>query len=484
MARASLIVLVLAAGCAADPRPRAIAAPPAALPVEDAVVPTIAADPDRVPFGADERAAELAVVRDALRDMYAHLETKQRQWGIDLDDLFARYEPQIRAAETWSMYERVMVGLVSELHDGHLQWRRRRGPGETRRRVVRLGLSTQLVGDELIVSDVWAGSAAERAGMRRGDRILAIDGQPVADRLAALAKLRSWSRIENARHEFARAWPASRVAADATPGERTLEREQLDGTRDTLAIVFETSPRPGGAPAKIELGRRDAIAVLSVRSLGGRVAETRAVMRELAAEIFAKPRGLVIDLRGNEGGFELGALAIAAELSPTPVVGATARVRLSPQARERKVWSDLVEDPARPGWSVEQPLGSEGLAPRAYPGKIAVLVDAGCQSSCETLALILRAMGARLFGETTGGTGGAPITIVLPHSGARVAIPARAAFDLGGQPIEGRGVAPDELVMPSRDDIAAGRDAVLDRAVAHVTEKPRRERRARKPGRP
>jgi carboxyl-terminal processing protease len=478
-----LVVIALVAGCAAEPRPRAIAAPPAAeapaTPPPDASAAPVVVDPERVPFDADARAEELAFVRDALRDTYAHLETKQRQWGIDLDELFARYEPRIRAAETWTRYERVMVELVSELHDGHLQWRRRRGPSETKRRVVRLGLSTQLVGDELIVSEVWPGSDAERAGVRRGDRILSIDDQPVADRLAGLAKLRSWSRIENARYEFAQAWPASRSAADAIPRERTLELELRDGTRDALAIVPETSPRPGGPRPKLELDRRGTIALLSVRSLDRSVADTRRIARELAEEIFAEPHGLVVDLRGNKGGYELGALAIVSELSPAPVVGGSTRVRLSAHARERQVWRDLPEDPERPGWSVEQPLQSDGLAARAYPGAIAVLVDAGCQSSCETLALLLRTMGARLFGETTGGTGGAPIKIALPHSGARLAVPARAAFDRAGEPIEGRGVAPDEVVTPTRDDVAAARDVVLERGIAHVSKKPKRARRVR-----
>src|SRR5689334_17572746 len=92
----------------------ACATPPRAKPKPPAV------DPDAVPFGPDERAGELAFLRDVLRETYSHLDTKKQQWGVDLDERFARYEPAIRKADTWDRYERVMVAFVSEFHDAHL----------------------------------------------------------------------------------------------------------------------------------------------------------------------------------------------------------------------------------------------------------------------------------------------------------------------------------------------------------------------------
>jgi carboxyl-terminal processing protease len=188
---------------------------------------------------------------------------------------------------------------------------------------------------------------------------------------------------------------------------------------------------------------------------------------ELARRLRDGAGGLVVDLRGNAGGTEQIAVAIASAVTPRPVVGGNRRVRLSTAARAaRPEWRDLASDPAHPGWSEELPLATTGGG--ADPGPVAVLIDAGCRSSCEQLALLLRAAGARLIGETTGGSSGAPITVRMPRSGAWVEIPAWALVDPAGRPIEGRGVVPDEVLAPTRADLAAGRDPVLARGLAAV----------------
>jgi C-terminal processing protease CtpA/Prc len=433
-------------------------------------------DPDRVPFAADDRAAELAFLRDAIRDTYAHLDVKRTQWGVDLDEMFARYEPRIRAADTWAKYESVMVRFVSRLHDGHVDYRRKRGTTETKRMIVRLGLSTRFVGSMLIVDEVWPGSSAERAGLKVGDHIVAIDEHTVDGRMKLLADLRSWSRLEAAQYDFAREWPASRIPANATPQERKLTRRLADGTEEVLRVTPETTPRPGGRPESIEVVMHGDVAVLHVRELGMKKKELAVVLDEVIAKVFDTATGLVVDLRANDGGFEDNAREIAARLVAHPVTGGEARVKLSERSRAAyAAWKDLAEDPKRPGWSVVQPLRADGKARVDYGGKIAVLVDAGCRSSCEALALLMRAASARLYGDRTGGASGAPVTIELPSSHAKVRIPARAMYDMRGTPIEGYGVDPDVHVAANRDDIVAGRDPVLAAAITHV-----RSRRGRR----
>src|SRR5262249_12749381 len=191
-----LLILLVCISCTGE---RALV--PVSVPVTPPPLPEPeVAAPDRVPFSADLRAAELAFVRDALRDDYAHLEVKKQQWGVDLDQLFSHYEPEIRAAETWAKYEAVMVAFVSEMHDAHVAWRRKRGTGESKRHVVRLGIDSRFVGTSLYITDVWPGSPAEVAGLAVGDHVVSIDGVAVDKRLAALADLRSWSRLEAARY--------------------------------------------------------------------------------------------------------------------------------------------------------------------------------------------------------------------------------------------------------------------------------------------
>src|SRR5262249_7812534 len=398
-----------------------------------------------------------------------HLATKRAQWGTDLDEVFARYEPLIRRAETWERYERVMVAFVSEFHDAHLAWRRTRAASEKKRRIVRLGLSTRFVADALIVDEVWAGAGAERAGLRVGDRIVGIDGETVEQRLGNLTSLRSWSRLEDARYDFAEEWPASRIDADAPVRERRVTRERDDGSYETLRVTPETQPPPGFRKDNLTAERTGQVTVLHVRSLGGSMSALERRIDELLPPLQSEPHGLVVDVRGNAGGYDKGARIVAERLAARPVTGANVRVRLSSRARaERAEWKSLTEDPALPGWSLPQPVSVEGRAPRPYPARLAVLTDAGCRSSCESLVMLLRALGARGFGERTGGSSGAPLTLTLPKSGARVTVPAWAMFDLAGNPIEGRGVAPDEEATATRTDVVTRQDPVLQKALDWV----------------
>jgi len=458
MSRSICLALAVAAcGAPAAGSPVAARPTPPAAPVAAA---------DRVPFSSDARAAELAFLRDAIRDTYAHLEVKQQQWGVDLDALFARAEPRIRAADTWTRYEAVMVGFVSALHDAHVAWRRKRAATEPRRRIVRLGLDTRLAAGALIVSAVWPGSSAEAAGLAVGDRIVAIDGDPVDRRMAILAEVRSASRAEAAVYDFAEQWPASRVAVDAPLRARRIARER-GGAVTTGSVVPEVGGRPGGTPPALALDHAGPVAVLAVHDLGGPTRAFTDALAPLTAQIFAAGHGLIVDLRGNDGGFEDNARALAAQLVAGDVTGGSTRVRLSQRAREaHRAWKALPEDPEHPGWSVAQPLTVHGAAAQRYPANLAVLIDAGCRSSCETLALLLHEAGGRLIGERTGGASGAPITIELPSSKATVTIPARAMYDPQGAPIEGRGVAPDDEVADDRAAITARRDRAREAAEA------------------
>ncbi len=455
--RRALIVALLLAGC----RP-----PPPKTPALLSPGAQGTSDPDRVPFSADARAAELASLRDALRDGYSHLETKKQQWGLDLDALFQKYEPLARKAETWARYELVMVGFVSEFHDAHLAWRRQRAQREHKRRIVRIGVESRFVDGVLYLSAVWPGSGAERAGLKVGDRIVAIDGDTVEEAMKGLARVRSWSRVEDAAYDFAEEWPASRVDADAPPRPRKITRQRDDGTQEELAVEPETKAPPGYKKEPLQLEHREAITLFHLRSLAMHVADLERKLDNVALLLFADPAGVVIDLRGNNGGYDNGGRAVAARLTAVPLDAGETRIRLSPRARqEHAEWKELAEDPARPGWSLPQSVHADPLAKKPYPGKIVALIDAGCRSSCESLTLLLHTLGARLVGETTGGSSGAPITVPLSPSGAKVTIPAWAMFDRQGLPIEGRGVAPDEEVRWTREDLVSGRDPVLARGL-------------------
>jgi carboxyl-terminal processing protease len=99
---------------------------------------------------------------------------------------------------------------------------------------------------------------------------------------------------------------------------------------------------------------------------------------------------------------------------------------------------------------------------------VAVLIDETSASASEVFAGGMQAIGrVRVFGSTSLGgvlpavTDRLPNGDVLYHAIADFATP-------DGTVLEGRGVLPDEPVRPTRADLLAGRDPVLDAALAWI----------------
>jgi hypothetical protein len=213
--------------------------------------------------------------------------------------------------------------------------------------------------------------------------------------------------------------------------------------------------------------------------------------RAFLADAFARMRargnpGLIVDVRGNEGGADEVLVELARYLvwKPVELPGrrALVRYRKLPEdlSRHLDTWDesfrDLGEDavPAGDGFfalrSAEgQPVRLEP-GPDAYRGPIVLLVDAGNSSATFTLAAAMKDGGlATLVGQATGGSrrglnGGKIFFLRLPGSRIEVDLPVVATFPLDEQPDEG--VLPDVLVDPTLEDVLGGRDAELEAARA------------------
>jgi hypothetical protein len=156
-----------------------------------------------------------------------------------------------------------------------------------------------------------------------------------------------------------------------------------------------TAPAPWRALARAKLAAReptlrvqhttDGLAVVSFKAFSSDVAS------QIAAELAVRPRGVVLDLRGNGGGWVKEALALIRLFA----------VDDRPIAKEMSRWRD----------------GSESMdVSRArYPGPLAgvpvvVLVDGNTASAAETTAASLRdTVGARVAGSRTFGKGYAQV---------------------------------------------------------------------------
>jgi len=160
-----------------------------------------------------------------------------------------------------------------------------------------------------------------------------------------------------------------------------------------------------------------------------------------------KRKALVVDMRGNKGGYVDTLEQLVRLTFPHDVnVG---------ELRERKG--------ARP-WQVR-------VSSKAFSGKIVALVDSDSASSAEIYARLLQLeKRGTVLGDRTMG---AVMQARFAHHemGADQVIPFGASISTGavvmsdGNVLEHHGVVPDEPILPTAQDLAAGRDPVLSHAL-------------------
>jgi len=250
------------------------------------------------------------------------------------------------------------------------------------------------------------GTPAHRAGLRAGDIIVAIDGQPLAAEGADAASLEL------------RGPPGSKVKVTYLRAGETAPRD-LTITRETIRIDSVTSRllEPGYGYLRISTFQADT---------GPDV--TRHLKR-LESQADGHLDGLVIDLRSNPGGLLNAAVEAADALLDDGLIVAT-RGRLAfANARYHAKAGDLVDG-----------------APAV------VLVDAGTASAAEVLAGALQdhdratVMGSRTFGK------GSVQTVVPLENGDSVKLTTARYYTPDGRSIQARGIRPDVVIRgePSR----------------------------------
>jgi carboxyl-terminal processing protease len=256
-----------------------------------------------------------------------------------------------------------------------------------------LGLVIAIKDEKLTVVSPIKGSPAERAGVKAGDVITAIDGESTAgislDR--AVKKMRGEK--------------GTRVVLEIER-EGTPERFTVEIIRDIISIKsVEYEVRPEG------------IGVVRISEFHGKT------FNELRDAIFALQdkgvRGLVVDLRDNPGGLLPSALLCAG------IFVSQNRDLLFIEDREGK--REVIKNFVSPIW--DKP--------------VVVLVNKGTASGAEIMAGILRmALGIKLIGETTFGKGVVQEIFPLSHGGGVIFTVSRY-YLADGTPVDKVGLTPD-----------------------------------------
>jgi carboxyl-terminal processing protease len=281
-------------------------------------------------------------------------------------------------------------------------------------------------GEGLRIVSPFPGSPAEAAGLLPEDLIIAVDGADVT----GLTELEAIQLVRG---------PAG------TDVVLTVVRVTDDGQTEVPHDYTVTRARITVASVEGEL-LADNIAYVKINNFGARTTgELREILRDL---LESDPVGVILDLRGNPGGYLSTAIEVSSQFLP----------------RGTLVMSEHFGD----GREVEYDAERGGLATDI---PLVVLVDTGSASASEIVAGAIQDQGrAVLVGVTTYGKGSVQNWHELRGDNGAVRVTIARWFTPDGRSIHEQGITPDIEVELTEDDAAAGRDPQLDAAIQELFE--------------
>jgi len=381
----------------------------------------------------------LKTIREAVRDRYYD----PAFGGRDVVAHFKAAEQRLDAADSLGRAYAVIAQTLVDFGDSHTYFLPPEVPA-----TFEYGWQMAIVGDKCLVLGVKPGSDAEAKGLRAGDQIVQIETLPPTR--ADLWKMRYSLNVLNPRRRV-------RLMAQ-TPG----------GQPRPLEIETKVTPRPREVRVNFEslingitsdFDEISAMRVNRVARLGGvaiwRLEAFDFPPDQLDREFDPVVKGatdLIIDLRGNPGGL----------------------VKTLEQLTGRLFDRDVKLGDMKGRKSTKASMGKKRKNP--FLGRVVVLVDSESASAAEILARVMQLeQRAVVIGDRTAGSVmvgemmmsaiqliSASDELSLLPFGFSVTVADIIMKD--GQSLERVGVVPDEVLIPTQEDLAVGRDPVLARA--------------------
>lgn len=279
-----------------------------------------------------------------------------------------------------------------------------------------IGAYVDTDGDYLTIISPIEGSPADKAGLQPGDRIVALDGEDMTGVAPEEVRLKV-------------------LGPEGSEVTLTIAR---DGESETLQFVI----RRAAIVIRSAEGKmlENGIGYVDINTFGEKTSsELRQTLDELMAQ---NPRGLIIDLRNNPGGYLTTAVDVASEFIDSGVV-------LYEQ------YGDGKRD--------EYKASGNG---RATDIPIVVLINEGSASASEILAGALQDYGrATLVGVQSYGKGSVQNRVPLSNNQGAARVTIAKWLTPNERAIDGVGLTPDVVVEMTAEDFKAGLDPQLDAAV-------------------
>lgn len=393
-----------------------------------------------------QRIAGLSLFWSEARYNFVHFEHVP---DLDWNQAYLDFLPKVIAAKNLHDYYDVLMRFAPLLHDGHTNIYAPKAIGNEF--YARPPIRTAMIDGHVLVTAVR--SPAIAAKLRVGDEIVSIDGQDV--RQYAQEHVAPYASSSTPQDAQVRMYDYQLLQGDHRHPV-TLGLKDASGHLRSVALSREKDPAVKPVPTTEWRMLPGGVAYLAVNEFESDEG-VKALERALPALLHAK--GLILDVRQNGGGSDLVGARILSYLSDQPISGNRSRT------------SDYVpvvraNDGPYVAWkSLSDGSFQEEHAQR-YHGPVVLLVGPRTYSAAEDFVVAFDTLKrGTLVGEATGGSTGQPLQFRLPGGGmARVCAKADSYPD--GREFVGKGIAPQITVAPTVADVRAGRDPVIQRALA------------------
>jgi C-terminal processing protease CtpA/Prc len=388
-------------------------------------------------------AFDYALAHDMLHDAYNDVKKNYydpQYHGIDLDARYHEFEGRLAAVSTLNDGMRIVQGFLDGFKDSHTFFIAPERPF-----TFESGFRMQMIGDQCYVVRVRPGTDA--AGkLHPGDRVIKYNSFTL-----------NRDDIVPAVHYFTVLNPTLNAELDLQGPDGALRHESVKATSERGKNVISDNPLK---PDFITLIRREQTADHVERSIlieSGNVSYWRLPEFDFKTDKIddtiihaSKHPALVLDLRGNRGGLTATLECVLAGVFDHDI----------------KVGDRVGHKDSKP-FIAKRPPGAH-----LFSGKLIVLVDSRSASASEVFARVIQlehrgivlgdktqgaVMEAKVYGESSGGD----TKVFFGYSVTD------ADLIMGdGKSLEHGGVTPDEIIVPTAQDLAAGRDPVMARAAA------------------
>lgn len=329
-------------------------------------------------------------------------------------------EDYVDPADRKKLFTEAIRGMMSAL-DPHSRYLDKDDLEDLERihsgRYVGIGIGVEMLNGQILVRDVAEDGPADKAGVRAGDSIVAIDGAP-------LFGLRD-SQVAGRVHGEPGSTVELTLARRGNTPLRTVTVERATLKEHTVSVQ-----RLDGDIARIRISEFG----------GGTVAELIAALRQLDGPLPVK--GIVLDLRNNPGGLLPAAVGVAGAFLPQGAVVFKSTGRVPESNSTIAVSPRFFGKPGAADAYDQLPAFAQAIP-------LAVLVNGSSASAAELVAGALQDHGrGKIIGARTYGKGSIQTVFPLTDDSA-IKLTIARYYTPNGREVQAQGIVPDVPVAPA-----------------------------------